>query len=182
MRIVARPLPTVMLLEPEPRRDERGFFARCFCREELEELGIKADVVQANISFSKTAGTLRGMHYQIGPSAEIKFVQCVQGAIHDVVLDLRADSPSFGQSWGARLDDRNRRILVVPEGCAHGFLTLEPETLVHYLVTASYDPVRERGVRWDDPAFTIAWPQPPEVISDKDQSYPDFDPGYHLAA
>ncbi len=182
MRIIARPLPAVVLLEPEPRLDERGFFARCFCREEVAQLGIKADVAQANISFSKTALTLRGMHYQIGPSAETKFVQCVQGAVHDVVLDLRRESPNFGQAWGTRLDAANRRLLVVPEGCAHGFLTLEPDTLVHYLVTASYDPVRERGVRWNDPAFTIAWPQSPAVISAKDETYPDFDPGYHLAA
>ncbi len=182
MKSIARPFNGVYLFEPEPRKDERGFFARYFCKDELASLGIEADIVQANNSFSKDAQTLRGLHYQIGSSAEIKFVQCIQGAVYDVVLDLRQESPTFGHSWGVRLDGGNQRIMVVPERCAHGFLTLEPESLVHYLVTAGHDPVRERGVRWNDPAFAIQWPEQPLILSPKDQNHPDFDPGYHLAA
>lgn len=182
MRLVARPLPGMMVLEAEPRFDERGSFQRCFCRAELEALGIRADIAQANLSFSEKARTLRGLHYQASPSAERKVVTCVQGAVHDVVLDLRPESPSHGRHAAVELSARNRRILVVPEGCAHGFLTLEPGTTMLYLVTAPFDPARDRGVRWNDPAFAIPWPFSPEVISPRDAALPDVDPSLHRAA
>ncbi len=180
--LIDRPLPGVLLLELEPRRDERGFFARCFCRRELAALGVEAAVCQANLSHSRRRGTLRGLHYQLPPSAETKIVRCLRGRIHDVVLDLRADSGCFGRSFGAELSEENGRAMVVPPGCAHGFLTLTDDVLVLYFVSAAYDPGRERGLRWNDPAFAIPWPFPPRVISARDRTHPDFDPAWHLAA
>ena len=182
MRLISRPLPGMMVLEAEPRGDRRGYFARCFCRAELEALGLRLGIEQANLSFSERVGTLRGLHHQLGPSAETKILTCLQGAAHDVVLDLRPASPAYGRHAAVELSPANGRVVVVPEGCAHGFLTLADATLVHYLVTAAYDPVRERGVRWDDPAFAISWPFPPTVISPRDAAHADFDPGHHLAA
>lgn len=182
MRCVSRPLPGMLVLEAEPRHDARGSFARMFCRDELRQFGVERGVEQANLSRSERRGTLRGLHYQIGPSAETKVVGCFSGAIHDVVLDLRRESPSFGQWASAELSAANGRMVVVPEGCAHGFLTLEDNSLAFYLVSAPYDPLRERGVRWDDPAFGIVWPFPPECVSERDAAHPDFDPGFHLAA
>lgn len=180
--VLARPMPGVLLLQAEQRRDERGYFARCFCRDELKALGIDRGVEQANLSLSTTRGTLRGLHYQVGSAAETKLVSCLQGALWDVVLDLRPGSPTFARHYAAELSAANRRMMVVPEGCAHGFLTLSDEALAFYFVSARYDPVRERGVRWDDPAFAIDWPFPPAVISARDRGHPDFDPGHHLAA
>lgn len=182
MRLVARPLPDMAVLEAEPRTDHRGFFARCFCRTELAGHGLEAEVAQANLSFSERRGTLRGLHYQIGPSAEVKILTCLRGTVHDVVLDLRASSPRYGHYAAVQLSAENRRVVVVPKGCAHGFLTLSDDALVFYLVSHAYDPVRERGVRWNDPAFGIVWPFPPQVISDRDAAHPDFDPHRHLAA
>ena len=182
MRCVARPLPGMLVLETEPRADQRGFFARVFCRNELRDLGAEPLVEQANLSYSERRGTLRGLHYQLGASAETKIVACVRGAIHDVVLDLRRGSPTFGRWAAVELSAENGRLVVVPEGCAHGFLTLADDSLAFYLVSAPYDPARERGVRWDDPAFGVIWPFHPTVISDRDAAHPDFDPGFHLAA
>lgn len=182
MRLVSRPLPGMLVLQAEPRVDPRGFFARCFCRDELAAFGVDAGIAQANLSFSAQAGTLRGLHYQIGASAETKVVTCLQGALHDVVLDLRSDSPTFGRHAAVELSAANRRLLVIPEGCAHGFLTTGDATLLLYMVSRAYDPVRERAVRWDDPSFAIYWPGPPRVISPRDAAIPDFDPVHHLAA
>ena len=184
MRCVSRPLPGMLVLEAEPRRDHRGFFARLFCRDELRRLGVAsgAAIEQANLSHSERRGTLRGLHYQLGPSAETKIVGCPRGAIHDVVVDLRRDSPAFGRWAAVELSEANGRMVVVPEGCAHGFLTLEPHSLALYLVSAPYDPLRERGVRWDDPAFGVVWPFKPECVSERDAAHPDFDPSFHLAA
>jgi dTDP-4-dehydrorhamnose 3,5-epimerase len=182
MRLVARPLPGMLELQLEPRADQRGYFARCFCRAELAEWGVEAGVEQANLSFSVRAGTLRGLHYQVGPSAETKVVTCVQGTLHDVVLDLRKDSPTYGRHAGMELSAANRRLLVIPEGCAHGFLTQEDATLLLYMVSRAYEPPRERAVRWNDPAFELPWPAEPQVISSRDAAIPDFDPGQHLAA
>lgn len=183
MRVAGRPLPGMLVLDPEPRTDARGSFARVFCREELRRMGVAgASIEQANVSRSLRRGTLRGLHYQLPPSAEIKVVSCARGALHDVVLDLRPDSPAFGRWAAVELTEDNGRIVVVPEGCAHGFLTLADDTVAHYLVTASYDPVRERGVRWDDPAFSISWPFAPSRLSERDAAHPDFNPGFHLAA
>lgn len=182
MRAVSRPLPGVTVLQALPREDERGSFTRLFCQDELKGLGIARDVAQANLSRSSRRGTLRGLHYQIGPSAETKIVTCLAGAVHDVVLDLRPNSPAFGRSCAVELTAANRRLMMVPEGCAHGFMTLSDDALVLYFVSAAYDPVRERGVRWDDPAFAIPWPLRPSVVSARDRAHPDFDPTFHLAA
>ena len=182
MRLISRPLPGMLVLQTDMLADARGSFARCFCRAELELLGLAPDITQANLSFSDKAGTLRGLHYQVGPSAETKVVTCLQGTLHDVVLDLRRDSPTYGRHATVELSPHNRRVILVPQGCAHGFLTSSDATLVLYLVTAAYDPVRERIVRWDDPSFAIVWPAAPRVISARDAHHPDFDPSQHLAA
>ncbi len=181
-RRLAEPLPGVVLLEAAVRRDDRGFFGRCFCRSELAALGIPETVSQANLSRSLSRGTLRGLHYQLPPSAETKLVRCLRGCIHDVVLDLRPELPTFGRHVSFELDGEAGRMLVVPPGCAHGFLSLVDDSLVLYFVSAPYDPVRERGVRWDDPRFAIDWPFPPAVISERDRNHPDFDPRWHLEA
>lgn len=182
IELLASPLPGVALLAFHPRSDARGWFSRAFCREQLHHLGIDLDVVQANVSRSERRGTLRGLHYQLPPSAEVKLVRCLVGAIHDVVLDLRPSSPTFGRHFAVRLDETNARAVVVPPGCAHGFLTLTDSTVVLYLVSAAYDPARERGIRFDDPAFAIPWPFPPVIVSERDRAHPDFDPAWHLAA
>jgi dTDP-4-dehydrorhamnose 3,5-epimerase len=172
----------MLVLQTRPRIDARGSFARCFCRAELTAHGLDPAIEQANLSFSAEAGTLRGLHYQLPPSAETKIVTCLQGALHDVVLDLRPDSPTYGRHAGVELTPGNGRVVVVPEGCAHGFLTLTDATLLLYLVTAAYDPVRERAVRWDDPGFAIDWPLRPSVLSPRDGALPDFEPGQHHVA
>lgn len=182
MRVVCRPLPGVLVLEAARHADNRGFFQRCFCRAELEALGFPVEVAQGNVSFSERRGTLRGLHHQVGPSAERKLVTCLAGGVHDVVLDLRPDSPAYGRHAAVELTPENRRVLLVPEGCAHGFLTTADATLMLYLVTAPHDPARERGVRWDDPAFAIPWPFPPTVLSPRDAALPNFDPSHHRAA
>jgi dTDP-4-dehydrorhamnose 3,5-epimerase len=155
--------------------DERGFFARTWCRNEFEACGLNSRLVQCSISFSIRKRTLRGMHYQLPPSAETKLVRCTQGAIYDVVVDLRPDSPSFTQWVAATLTATNRKMIYVPEGCAHGFLTLEDESEVFYQIGEFYNPDSARGVRWNDPKFQIAWPEKVDVISERDRSYPDFD-------
>ncbi len=180
--VLARPMPGVLLLGTRPQHDERGWFQRSFCRRELAALGVDREIAQANLSHSARQGTLRGLHYQLGPSAETKLVTCVRGALWDVVLDLRRQSPTFGRHFAAELSAANHRMMVVPEGCAHGLLTLADDTLAWYLVSASYDPVRERGVRWNDPAFAIPWPSAPAVISARDASHPDYCPDQHRAA
>ena len=158
MRLISRPLPGMLVLEAEaayrPARLLRPLLLPRTSWRPRADTGIE----QANLSFSERAGTLRGLHYQLAPSAETKVVTCLQGALHDVVLDLRPESPSYRAPCGGRASPENRRVVVVPEGCAHGFLTLADATLLLYLVTAAYDPVRERAVRWDDPGFAIAWP------------------------
>jgi dTDP-4-dehydrorhamnose 3,5-epimerase len=182
MRLISRPLPGMLVLQAEPRIDQRGYFARCFCRTELAQWGVTAPVEQANLSSSERALTLRGLHYQVGPSAETKVVTCLQGSLHDVVLDLRADSPTFGEHAVVELSGSGKRLLVIPPGCAHGFMTRENATLLLYMVSSAYDPTRERAVRWDDPGFAIEWPDQPRAISPRDAAIPDFDPGHHLAA
>lgn len=182
MRALAEPMPGVRLLELAPRHDERGFFARAFCRATLADLDIDLPVAQANLSRSTVRGTLRGLHYQLPPSAETKLVLCLSGAIWDCVLDLRPSSPSFGRWTAAELSAENHRAMLVPPGCAHGFLTLAADSLVLYFVSAAYDSARERGVRWNDPAFAIAWPFEPAVLSARDRAHPDFAPALHLAA
>jgi dTDP-4-dehydrorhamnose 3,5-epimerase len=160
----------------ERRGDDRGFFARLFCSDEFKHAGYPIEIKQANDSLSAEEGTLRGMHYQTGDASETKIIRCLHGAIYDVVLDLRPDSTSFLEWEGFYLDAENRDMIRVPKGCAHGFLTLEPHTEVFYLVDNEYSPENERGVRWNDPSFNIVWPILPKVISDKDNSWANFDP------
>ena len=180
MRFTPTPLAGSYLIDLDKREDERGFFARFFCEREFSEAGLETRFVQMNVSLSRDRGTLRGMHYQLGPAAEVKVVRALRGAVWEVILDLRPESPTFGRSFGTELTAENRRMMYVPRGFAQGILTLEPDTEALYLVSAYYDPGRERGVRWNDPRFSIAWPEQPSVISDKDANQRDFDPAWHL--
>lgn len=183
MRFESTTVEGALSVHLELRGDDRGFFARAFCAEEFSAAGLGTQFVQANVSRSREAGTLRGMHYQRPPHAEAKLVRCTAGALLDVVVDLRPDSPTFGRSAAVELTARNHVALYVPTGCAHGFLTLEPETEAYYLVSAAYAPSSERGLRYDDPWAAIAWPNAPTVLSDKDRQWPDFDPdGFEAAA
>ena len=164
----------VYLLEPERLTDERGFFARMWCQSEFTEHEIDPRIVQCNLSFNPHQGTLRGMHYQRAPHEETKIVRCSMGAIFDVALDLRRDSPTFKQWVGAPLTAENREMLVIPPGCAHGYLTLAHNTEVFYQMSACYAPTHGAGVRWNDPAFGIQWPGVVTTIADRDRDYPDF--------
>ncbi len=161
-------------MDLEHLEDDRGFFARAWCREEFAAKGITAKLSQANLSFSQQAGTVRGMHFQRAPHEEMKAVRCVRGAVYDVVLDLRPDSPTYCQWHGEELTSDNHRMLVVPEGCAHGSQTLVDDTEVFYLMSKSYVSDSGVGVRWDDPTFGIKWPLPISEISSKDLAFPDF--------
>ena len=167
-------IPGAFIVELEKREDERGFFARGWCQTEFRQHGLADTVRQVNISYNRHKHTLRGFHYQVAPSQEDKLLRCTRGAIHDVMIDLRPDSPTYKRHIGIELSAANYRMLQVPKGCANAFLTLQDETEVTYLVSEFYAPATERGVRWDDPAFDIAWPFAPAVISDKDRSWPDY--------
>lgn len=169
-------LPGVTVVDLDPRVDERGMFARAFCAQEFADHGLCADVVQTNLSINHRAGTLRGLHYQVPPAAETKLVRCVRGAFYDVVVDLRTESPTYLEHVGVELSAANRRALHVPEGCAHGFLTLVDDTEAIYQVSEFYAPGTEGGVRYDDPALHIAWPREVAVISDKDLTWPRLVP------
>ncbi len=163
------------IIQPEKLEDERGFFARAWCRNEFEANNLEAELVQCNISFSKKKGTLRGMHYQISPHQEVKLVRCTKGAIYDVIIDLRPESSSYLQWVGVELNAATRQMIYVPKGFAHGFQTLQNNTEVFYQVSELYNPGSERGVRWDDPAFGIQWPNIDErVISERDRRHPNF--------
>jgi len=180
MKFHPTPLAGAYTIELEKRGDDRGFFARFFCVKEYESLGLDPKIVQVNNSLSRIKGTLRGLHYQLAPKAETKIVRCIRGALYDVILDLRADSVTFGQWFAAELNAENRLMMYVPKGFAHGFITLTPDTEALYLATEFYAPDRERAVRWNDPRFGIEWPASPEVISDKDRLQADFMPETHL--
>lgn len=160
------------LIEIEKRSDQRGFFARMWCRKEFEEHGLASQVVQTNISYNVKKGTIRGMHFQIDPYQETKLVRCTRGAIYDVIIDLRRDSPTYGEWTGVELSADNYRMLYVPKNFAHGYQTLADDTEVAYQVTEFYTPGAERGLRHDDPVFGIVWPLPVSFISDKDRSWP----------
>ena len=159
----------------QPKADDRGFFARTWCRKEFEAHGLDSRLVQCSLSFNRRTGTLRGMHYQAQPHAEAKLVRCTRGAIYDVVLDLRPESHTYKQWIAVDLTSDKRNMMYVPEGCAHGFLTLADETEVFYQMSEFYNPESSRGVRWNDPAFQIIWPAAIEVISERDRTYPDFE-------
>jgi len=175
MKILETPVKGAFLIEPEKMTDDRGYFMRAFCARELQEAGINMPVVQANLAGSRHRGTLRGMHYQTEPHEEGKLVRCIKGSIFDVALDIRTGSGSYGQWYGAELTSSNHNMLYLPPGCAHGYLTLEDNTEVYYLVSEYYSPGAEQGIRWNDPGFSIDWPIKNNlVMSDKDQAWPDF--------
>ena len=174
MKFTETKLKGAFVIELNQLKDERGFFARSWCKREMEEHGLNADVVQSNVSYNIKKGTLRGLHYQKDPYQETKLVRCTRGALYDVIIDLRKDSPTYMQWIGVELTADNYKMLYVPEDFAHGFITLEDQTEATYQVTQFYTPGSEGGLRWDDPAFNIEWPIEPEVISDKDKSHPNY--------
>lgn len=174
MKFIPLAIPGAWLIDPDLLEDERGFFARSFCRKEFEQRGLNGDLTQCNISFNRKRGTLRGMHYQTKPHEEAKLVRCTRGAIYDVVLDLRRDSPTFLRWEAAELSAENHRMMYVPEGCAHGFQSLADESEVFYQMGEFYHPECSTGVRWDDPVFGIAWPVADPVVSYRDRNYPRF--------
>ncbi len=169
-------LPGVWLIAPEVHTDDRGAFRRHFCAREFAAHGITPTVAQGNISENPRAGTLRGFHYQARPSQEAKTLSCLSGALYDIVVDLRPASPTFMKWVAVELSAQDHRSLHVPVGCANAWLTMAPDTVVHYYMSEFYAPTADRGLRYDDPAFGFRWPAAPTVISDKDRSYPDFDP------
>lgn len=163
------------VLELEPRDDPRGSFTRLFCAGALKDLGVDRPLIQVNLAYSHRRGTLRGLHWQVPPAAETKVVVCLRGALHDCVLDLRPRSPAFGRHALVTLDASLPRAVLVPPGCAHGYLTSADDTQLLYLTDAPYAPEHERAIRWDDPQFGIAWPFEPRVISERDRTIPDCD-------
>jgi dTDP-4-dehydrorhamnose 3,5-epimerase len=176
------PLEGAFLVDLEKKGDDRGFFARAFCELEFRQHGLVSHFCQVNNSLSAQKATLRGMHYQLAPKAETKLVRCISGALYDIILDLRQNSATFGQSFGIELTADNRRMMYVPKGFAHGFITLADDTEAFYFVDEFYSPDHERGVRYDDPKFALHWPMAPMVVSEKDMSHRNFDPLWHLGA
>ena len=175
MIITETKLKGVFLIDLERKEDERGFFARTWCRNEFEQRGLNPRLVQCSVSFNKHKGTLRGLHYQAAPHEEAKLVRCTRGAIHDVAVDLRPDSPTYLRWTAAELTAANGRALYVPEGCAHGFQTLADDSEVLYQISEFYCPESARGARWDDPAFGIEWPPAVRrILSERDAAYPDY--------
>jgi|SRR5579871_2998913 len=180
MRFTETPLAGAYVVDVEPHPDERGVFARTFCADDFAGRGLDPRVVQASISFNRRAGTLRGLHYQAAPHGEAKLIRCTAGAIFDVVVDLRPDSPTYTRHFAVALTATDRRALYVPVGFAHGFQTLVDETEVLYQMSTPYAPASARGVRWNDPAFAIAWPPASDrIMSERDRTYPDFDRETH---
>lgn len=169
------PLQGAHIIELQQHQDDRGFFARAFCQHEFAEHDLAHDMVQTNVSYSGRRGTLRGMHYQEAPHREAKLVRCTQGGLYDVIVDLRPDSDTYTDWMGVQLTADNHRMLYVPEGFAHGFITLADDTEVMYQVSEFYAPGAEHGLRYDDPAIGIEWPISVEVLSEKDQTWPAFE-------
>jgi dTDP-4-dehydrorhamnose 3,5-epimerase len=174
MRFVSLPVAGAFVIELEPICDERGFFARAFSTEEFAQRGLVNTFIQSGIAFNPRAGTLRGMHYQAAPHGEVKLVRCTAGAVYDVVIDLRPDSATFRQWTSVELSADNRRTLYIPEGLAHGYVTLTDGAELLYQMSAPHHAPSARGVRWNDPAFGIVWPMAPVVISDRDANYVAF--------
>lgn len=169
------PLPGAWVLEPERFEDERGFFARTYCRRDFTERGLSPDIAQCSVSFNHRKGTLRGLHFQTAPHEEVKLVRVTRGAVWDVIVDVRPDSPTFRKHFGVILSAEAGNALYIPKGMAHGFQTLEDATEVFYQISAFYAPEAARGYRWDDPGFAIAWPEPVTVVSEKDRNLPFFE-------
>lgn len=181
MRYAPTPVEGSLIVSLELREDERGFFARMLDSDEFSANGMESVFPQINTSMSKAAGTLRGLHYQIAPRGEAKLIRCIRGAIYDVVVDMRASSPTFLRWHGVELSAENRTMLYVPKGCAHGFMTLVDESEVLYPASALYSGPHERALRWNDSAICIHWPREPSVISEKDRNARDFDINFHLS-
>jgi dTDP-4-dehydrorhamnose 3,5-epimerase len=171
------PLPGAWVLEPERIADERGFFARTWCRRDFEARGLDPSIAQCSVSFNHRRGTLRGLHFQVEPHAEVKLVRVTRGAVWDVIVDLRPGSPTFRQRFAVVLSAEAGHQLYIPKGMAHGFQTLEDATEVAYQISAFYAPEAARGYRWNDPAFAIPWPEPVTVISERDRNLPLFEGG-----
>ena len=175
MIFVETPLQGAYVIEMEKREDERGFFARSWCAREFAAKGLEHDLVQCNVSFNKRKGTLRGLHYQIPPHAEVKLIRCTKGSLLDVIVDLRKDSPTFLKWFAVELTAINYRMFYIPKLFAHGFQTLEDETEIFYQMSSFYEPAASRGLRWDDPRLGINWPDASRTISKKDQAYRNLD-------
>lgn len=182
MQRAETPLAGAFVLSLPCATDTRGSFSRLFCKESLVKAGLwdQESPLQISHSVNTKKATLRGMHYQLPPFGEIKLVYCLRGALHDVILDLRVDSPTFGQTFAVVLREGDHKMLYIPQGCAHGFITLTDQTEILYTIAAMHRKESERGVRWNDPHFRIAWPLMPEVISERDQNHPVFNLSYHL--
>lgn len=173
------PLAGAYVIEPERKSDHRGFFARVWCRNELRAHGLKTELVQSNIGFSHRKGTLRGLHFQVAPHPEVKIVRCTRGAMYDVIVDLRPQSPTCRQWFGIELTEDNGKMLYVPEGFAQGYLTLQDSTEMNYHATEFFDPKSAMGFRYNDPAFGITWPMDATVISEQDKNWPDYSTRAH---
>ncbi len=167
-------LPGAYVIEPKRINDHRGFFARIWCKNELQQQGLKAELVQSNVGFSYHRGTLRGLHFQKSPYAEVKIVRCTRGVIFDVIVDLRPESPSYKRWFGVELSEENCRMIYVPEGFAQGYITLADNTEIYYHTSEFYNPGSAFGVRYNDPEFGIAWPTDVAVISQQDREWPDY--------
>jgi dTDP-4-dehydrorhamnose 3,5-epimerase len=174
MEFIETKLSGAFLVSLQKIEDRRGFFARGWCRDEFSEHGLTSDMTQLNVGFSHRRGTLRGLHYQVPPHQEAKLIRCTRGAIFDVIVDLRPDSPTRGRWFGAELTDENALMVYVPEGFAHGYQTLTDNTETYYLTSARYAASAARGVRYNEPAFGISWPLPVSVVSDADAGWPDY--------
>ena len=176
MKFTEMPIAGVILVELEPASDDRGFFARTYCREEFTRHGLDPEIAQCSMAFSAKAGTVRGMHYQRDPHGEVKLIRCTRGAVYDVVVDLRSDSSTFRRWYGVELSADNRRMLYIPRGIAHGYQSLQDGTEISYQMSTPYHPEAAAGVRWDDPAFGVIWPLEVTVIAERDRTYPNFGP------
>lgn len=175
MKFTETKIRSVFIINPEKNEDKRGYFARCYCEKEFASHGISTKIAQANTAYNRNKNTIRGLHFQIEPHAEHKLICCVKGRLWDVILDLRHDSPTFKQWMGIELSEYNPTMLFVPAGCAHGYQTLDDDTVIFYMVSDFYSPDHENGVRWNDPAFNIEWKERNNIIiSDKDKNWPDF--------
>lgn len=172
MRFIATALPGVMRIEPEPRHDERGFFARTYCPTEFANAGISFTPTQVNLSRNTRRHTLRGLHYQDAPHGEAKLIRVTSGRIFEVVVDLRQGTPTHLNWISLELDALSANAIFIPEGCAHGFMTLEPDTDILYHMGRDYVPGHARGLRWNDPALGITWPAEPTMISPQDREWP----------
>ena len=176
MKFTPTPLDGAWIVDIEPIADERGFFARSWCREEFQRQGLNPDLVQCNISFNEKKSTLRGLHYQEQPYGETKLIRCTAGAIYDVIVDIRQTSRSYRQWFAVELSAANRRMLYVPDGFAHGFQALQERTEIFYQMSEGFHPESARGIRWNDAALAIRWPVSDPILSPRDRSYPDFLP------